>query len=141
LRVRRPLHRRAAHGPYGAARHDPRQGGETTIADKDANCPLDHVKRQFHPERRNPLWVSDFLCVAFVIDAHTLRIVGWKASRTAQAAFVPDALEHALYARRSAVTHGLVHKSDRGSHYLSIRYIERVADFEDNALAETVNGL
>jgi putative transposase len=138
------------------------KGVKTTIAAKDADCPLDHVKRQFQVECPNRLWVSDFtyvstwqgfVYVAFVIDAYARRIVGWKVSRTAHAAFVLDALEQALYARRPVQADGLIHHSDRGSQYLSIRYTERlseagvqpsvgsVGDSYDNALAETINGL
>ena len=78
---------------------------KTTISDKAAPCPLDHVNRQFRAPRPNALWVSDFtyvatwtgfVYVAFVIDAYARRIVGWRASRTAHASFVLDALEQAL---------------------------------------------
>ena len=134
----------------------------TTIGDKAAPCPLDHVNRQFHAPRPNALWVSDFtyvatwtgfVYVAFVIDAYARRIVGWRVSRTAHASFVLDALEQALHDRRPVHRDGLVHHSDRGSQYLSIRYTERLAeagvepsvgsvgDSYDNALAETINGL
>ena len=133
----------------------------TTISDKAAPCPLDHVNRQFHAPRPNALWVSDFtyvstwtgfVYVAFVIDAFARRIVGWRTSRTALD-FVLDALEQALHARRPAHRGGLVHHSDRGSQYVSISYTERLAeagiepsvgsvgDSYDNALAETINGL
>ena len=134
----------------------------TTISDKAAPCPLDHVNRQFHAPRPNALWVSDFtyvstwagfVYVAFVIDVYARRIVGWRTSRTAHASFVLDALEQALHDRRPVHRGGLVHHSDRGSQYLSIRYTERLAeagiepsvgsvgDSYDNALAETINGL
>ncbi|MDR6306216.1 transposase InsO family protein [Nitrobacter vulgaris] len=95
---------------------------------------------------------SGFIYVAFVIDAYARRIVGWRVSRTAHASFVLDALEQALHERRPA-RGGLVHHSDRGSQYVSIRYTERlteagvepsvgsVGDSYDNALAETINGL
>ena len=78
---------------------------------------------------------------------------GWNASRSAKTDFVLDALEQALYARRPAYQGGLVHHSDRGGQYVSIRYTERLAkagiepsvgsvgDAYDNALAETINGL
>lgn len=91
--------------------------------------------------------------MAFVIDAFARRIVGWRVSPTAQAGFVLDALEQAVHERRPAKGIGLVHHSDRGSQYLSIRYTERLAeagiepsvgsvgDSYDNALAETINGL
>jgi putative transposase len=133
----------------------------TTIPDKAAPCPLDHVNRQFQPSRPNVLWVSDFtyvatwtgfVYVAFVIDAYARRIVGWRVSRSAHAGFVLDALEQALHERRP-VGGGLVHHSDRGVQYVSIKYTERLAeaglvpsvgsigDSYDNALAETINGL
>jgi len=132
----------------------------TTIPDKSAPCPLDRVNRQFRVPAPNMLWVSDFtyvatwqgfVHVAFVIDAFARRIVGWRVSRTAHAGFVLDALEQAVHQRRPGA--GLVHHSDRGSQYLSIRYTERLAeagiepsvgsvgDSYDNALAETINGL
>jgi transposase InsO family protein len=133
----------------------------TTVPDKAAPCPLDHVNRQFRVERPNVLWVSDFtyvatwqgfVYVAFVIDAFARRIVGWRVSRSAHAGFVLDALEQALHDRRP-VRGGLVHHSDRGVQYVSIKYTERLAeaglvpsvgsvgDSYDNALAETINGL
>ena len=134
----------------------------TTISDKAAPCPLDHVNRQFHAPAPNLLWLSDFtyvgtwsgfVYVAFVIDAYARRIVGWRVSRTAHANFVLDALEQALHERRPTHRAGLVHHSDRGSQYVSVRYTERLAeagiepsvgsvgDSYDNALAETINGL
>ena len=133
----------------------------TTVQDGKAVCPLDRVNRQFKAQRPNQLWVSDFtyvstwqgwLYVAFVIDVYARRIVGWKVSRTMHTDFVLDALEQALYARRPERDR-LVHHSDRGSQYVSIRYSERLAeagiepsvgsrgDSYDNALAETINGL
>ncbi len=125
----------------------------TTISDKAAPCPLDHVNRQFHAPAPDRLWLSDFTYVAFVIDAYARRIVGWRASRTAHASFVLDALEQALHERRPQHRGGLIHHSDRGSQYVSIKYTERLAeagiepsvgsvgDSYDNALAETINGL
>ena len=134
----------------------------TTISDKAAPCPLDHVNRQFRAPAPNRLWVSDFtyvatwagfVYVAFVIDTYARRIVGWRVSRTAHAGFVLDALEQALHERRPVHRGGLVHHSDRGSQYVSIKYAERLAeagiepsvgsvgDSYDNALAETINGL
>jgi putative transposase len=134
----------------------------TTVQDKTAPCPLDHVNRQFHAPAPNMLWVSDFtyvstwtgfVYVAFVIDVYARRVVGWRVSRTAHASFVLDALEQALHERRPATKAGLIHHSDRGSQYVSIRYTERLAqagiepsvgsvgDSYDNALAETINGL
>ena len=134
---------------------------KTTISDKEAPCPQDKVNRQFAADRPNRLWVSDFsyiatwrgfVYVAFVIDVYARRIVGWRASRTADAGFVLDALEQALHDRRP-LDAGLVHHSDRGVQYVSIKYTERLAKAEivpsvgsvgdsyDNALAESVIGL
>ena len=133
----------------------------TTVPDKAAPCPRDHVNRQFRPARPNMLWVSDFtyvatwtgfVYVAFVIDAYARHIVGWRVSRSAHAGFVLDALKQALHDRRP-VGGGLVRQSDRGAQYVSIKYTERLAeaslvpsvgsvgDSYDNALAETNNGL
>ena len=134
----------------------------TTVPDTSAPCPLDRVNRQFKSERPNQLWVSDFtyvstwqgwLYVAFVIDVFARRIVGWRVSTTMTTDFVLDALEQALYDRQPDPGQALIHHSDRGSQYVSIRYSERLAeagiapsvgskgDSYDNALAETVNGL
>ena len=134
----------------------------TTISDSKAPCPLDRVNRVFKAERPNQLWVSDFtyvstwqgwLYVAFVIDVYARRIVGWRVSHSMQTDFVLDALEQALYERQPERAESLVHHSDRGSQYVSIRYTERLAeagiepsvgsrgDSYDNALAETINGL
>lgn len=114
----------------------------------------------FHADRPNQLWVADFtyvatwvgfVYVAFVIDAFSRMIVGWREARTMTADLTLDALEQALWARK--VKGRLIHHSDRGSQYLSIRYTERLAeagvtpsvgsvgDGIDNALAETINGL
>ena len=133
----------------------------TTVPDKGAPCPADLVNRRFRAPCPNALWVSDFtyvatwqgfVYVAFIIDAFARRIVGWRVSRTAHAGFVLDALEQALHDRRPTQG-GLVHHSDRGGQYVSIRYTERlveagiepsvgsVGDSYDNALAETVIGL
>jgi transposase InsO family protein len=134
----------------------------TTFGDPKAACPLDRVNRHFKADRPNQLWVSDFtyvstwqgwLYVAFVIDVFARRIVGWRVSSSMQTDFVLDALEQALYARQPTRNEPLVHHSDRGSQYVSIRYSERLAqagiepsvgsrgDSYDNALAETINGL
>jgi putative transposase len=147
-----------AMGLQGAVRG---KAVRTTISDKAAPYPLDHVNRQFQVPCPNVLWVSDFtyvatwsgfVYVAFVIDAYARRIVGWRVSRSAHAGFVLDALEQALHERRP-VRGGLVHHSDRGSQYVSIRYTQRlieggiepsvgsVGDSYDNALAETIHGL
>jgi len=133
----------------------------TTVPDANAPCPLDRVNRHFKADRPDQLWVSDFtyvstwqgwLYVAFVIDVYARRIVGWRVSKTMHTDFVLDALEQALYARQPDRDQ-LVHHSDRGSQYVSIRYTERLAeagiepsvgsrgDSYDNALAETINGL
>lgn len=132
----------------------------TTVADESAVRPLDHVKRQFQASRPNELWVADFtyvatwsgfVYVAFVVDVFSRRIIGWRTSRSMHAELVLDALEQAIWARSGAK--GVVHHSDRGSQYLSIRYSERLAeigaqpsvgsvgDSYDNALAETIIGL
>ena len=134
----------------------------TTLSDAKAPCPLDRVNRQFKAERPNQLWVSDFtyvsawqgwLYVAFVIDVYARRIVGWRVSTSMHTHFVLDALEQALYARQPERDGALIHHSDRGSQYVSIRYSERLSeagiepsvgskgDSYDNALAETINGL
>jgi len=132
----------------------------TTIpADKDSR-PLDLVQRRFQADRPNQLWVADFtyvstwsgfVYVAFVVDVFSRMIVGWRVSTSMSADLTLDALEQALWARK--VKGGLVHHSDRGSQYLSIRYTERlteagidasvgsVGDAYDNAMAETINGL
>ncbi len=146
-------------GIQGIIRGKPQK---TTIPDKKLPCPLDHVNRQFRVPAPNMLWVSDFTYVAtwkgfayvaFVIDAYARRIVGWRVSTTPHAGFVLDALEQAVHERRPVKAMGLVHHSDRGSQYLSIKYTERLAeagiepsvgsvgDSYDNALAETINGL
>ncbi len=148
-----------AMGIQGVIRGKPQK---TTIPDKKLPCPLDKVNRQFRVPAPNMLWVSDFtyvatwkgfVYVAFVIDAYARRIVGWRVSTTPHAGFVLDALEQAVHERRAVKGMGLVHHSDRGSQYLSIKYTERLADAGiepsvgsvgdsyDNALAETINGL
>ena len=134
----------------------------TTVSAHATPCPLDHVNRLFKAPRPNVLWVSDFtyvatwtgfVYVAFVIDAYARRIVGWRVSRSAHAGFVLDALEQAIHERKPVRGGGLVHHSDRGVQYVSIKYTERLAEAElvpsvgsvgdsyDNALAETINGL
>jgi len=136
----------------------------TTIADEAAARPADLVKRDFTATRPNELWVVDFtyvatlagfVYVAFAIDVFSRMIVGWRAARSMKTDLPLDALDMALWHRGRAghdVT-GLVHHSDAGSQYTSIRYTDRlveaglqasigtVADSYDNALAETVNGL
>ncbi len=133
----------------------------TTVAGPEHPRPPDLVKRNFVADRPNQLWVSDFtyvstwqgfVYVAFVIDVFSRYIVGWRVSSSMHTDFVLDALEQALYARRPD-RDSLIHHSDRGSQYLSIRYTERLdeagispsvgskGDSYDNALAETINGL
>jgi putative transposase len=132
----------------------------TTIPADTASQPADLVMRDFTAVRPNQLWVADltfvatwcgFVYVAFVIDAFARRIVGWRVSSSLRADIALDALEQALWARGRG--DGLVHHSDRGVQYVSIRYTERLAetgiepsvgsvgDSYDNALAETVIGL
>jgi len=134
----------------------------TTVADAALARPEDRVQRNFAAERPDALWVSDltyvatwrgFVYVAFVIDAYARRIVGWRVSNTLRSDLALDALEQALYERAPREDQGLIHHSDRGSQYLSIRYTERlkqaglepsvgsVGDSYDNALAESIIGL
>jgi transposase InsO family protein len=134
----------------------------TTVSDPAASCPRDRVNRNFTAPRPNMLWVSDFTYVstwagfayvAFVIDVFARYIVGWRVSASMRTDFVLDALEQALCDRRPVRKGGLVHHSDRGVQYVSIRYTQRLADAGvepsvgsvgdsyDNALAETINGL
>lgn len=132
----------------------------TTIPDDSADKPLDLVNRQFTAQRPNQLWVADityvatwsgFVYVAFVVDVFSRNIVGWRVMKSMQTQLILDALEQALWARGKPK--GVIHHSDRGSQYVSIRYSERlseagfnasvgsVGDSYDNALAETINGL
>jgi len=132
----------------------------TTIPDDAAPRPADLVDRDFSATRPNQLWVADltyvatwsgFVYASFIIDAYSRLIVGWQASRSLRTDLALDALEMAIWRRRDL--DGLVHHSDRGSQYLSIRYTERLAeagavtsvgsrgDSYDNALAETIIGL
>jgi putative transposase len=133
----------------------------TTTPDATAPRPADLVERDFSATRPNQLWVADltyvatwsgFVYVAFIIDAFSRFLVGWQASRSLRTDLALDALEMAIW-RRQARLDGLVHHSDRGGQYLSIRYTERLAeagavtsvgsrgDSFDNALAETIIGL
>ena len=135
---------------------------KTTIPDEGTSRPLDLVDRDFSATRPNQLWVSDltyvatwrgFVYVAFVIDAFARRIVGWRVSSSLRSDLALDALEQAICDREEDEAERLVHHSDRGVQYLSIRYTERLAvagiepsvgskgDSYDNALAETVIGL
>lgn len=133
---------------------------KTTIPDEQQDTPMDLVNRQFIAEQPNQLWVADityvatwsgFVYVAFVIDVFSRYIVGWRVLTTMHTELILDALEQAIWHRGK--TEGLIHHSDRGSQYLSIRYSERLAeagiqasvgsvgDSYDNAMAETINGL
>jgi transposase InsO family protein len=138
------------------------RGCRTTVPADVSERPLDLVKRNFTAQRPNALWVSDltyvatwrgFVYVAFVIDVFSRKIVGWRVSDSLKSDLALDALEQAIWERLGAKQNGLVHHSDRGVQYLSIRYTERLAeagiepsvgskgDAYDNALAETVMGL
>jgi transposase InsO family protein len=144
-------------GLHGAVRG---KGFKTTVPDTSAHRPADLVERRFVADRPNQLWVADFtyvatwqgfVFVAFVVDVYSRMIVGWRVSTSVKTELVLDALEQAIHNRSD--TSGLIHHSDRGSQYLSIRYSERLAecgirasvgttgDSYDNALAETINGL
>jgi len=133
---------------------------KTTIPDTSASRPPDLVDRNFTATRPNELWVADFtyvatwrgfVYVAFIIDVFARMIVGWRASSSPRTDLALDALEQAIFSRSE--TEGVVHHSDRGSQYFSIRYTERLAeagmersvgsigDSYDNALAEAVIGL
>jgi transposase InsO family protein len=134
----------------------------TTQSQPNAHRPRDLVDRNFTATQPNQLWVSDFtyvatwrgfVYVAFVIDVFARRIVGWRVSSSLVTDFVLDALEQAIYDRCGQATNGLVHHSDRGTRYLSMRYTDRLAeagiapsvgsrgDSYDNALAESVIAL
>jgi len=149
-----------AMGLHGAVRG--RAWITTTHAALVPDRPSDLVERDFTATRPNQLWVSDFtyvatwqgfVYVAFVIDAFARRIVGWRVSVSLRTDFVLDALEQAIYARRGDLGTNLIHHSDRGTQYLSMRYTDRLADAGiapsvesrgdayDNALAESVIGL
>lgn len=145
-------------GLAGAVRGKPKR---TTVADETAIRPADLVQRHFDAPSPNRLWVADltyvrtwsgFVYVAFITDVYSRAIVGWQVSRSLRSDLALDALEQALWSRQGPLD-GLVHHSDRGSQYLSVRYTERLAevgvvtsvgsrgDSYDNALAESVNGL
>ena len=134
----------------------------TTQSEPALDRPRDLVERHFEATRPNQLWVSDFtyvatwagfVYVALVIDVFARRIVGWRVSSSLRTDFVLDALEQAICARGGTTSTGLVHHSDRGTQYLSMRYTDRLADAGiapsvgsrgdayDNALAESVIGL
>jgi len=137
---------------------------KTTVPDPTADRAPDLVKRRFNPLRPNTLWVADFtyvptwvgiVYVAFVIDAYSRRILGWRAATSMRTQLVLDALEQAVWVRRrdgADSLAGLVHHSDAGSQYTSIAFTDRLAAAGvspsigtvgdcDNALAETVIGL
>ncbi|EII13143.1 integrase core domain protein [Escherichia coli 5.0959] len=130
----------------------------TTVSRK-AVAAGDRVNRQFVAERPDQLWVADFtwvstwqgfVYVAFIIDVFAGYIVGWRVSSSMETAFVLDALEQALWARRPS---GTIHHSDKGSQYVSLAYTQRLkeagllastgstGDSYDNAMAESINGL
>lgn len=134
----------------------------TTNPDAAQPCPDDKVNRAFVAAMPNQLWVSDFtyvsswqgmVYVAFVIDVFARKIVGWRVSTSMTTGFVLDALNQAICQRAPSEADKLIHHSDRGSQYLSIRYTERLAeagidtsvgsvgDSYDNALAESIIGL
>ena len=134
----------------------------TTRPAETAARPADLVQRTFAAPAPNRLWVADltyvwtiagFAYTAFIVDAFSRRIVGWRTSASLRTDLALDALEMAIFARGRHDLAGLVHHSDRGVQYLSIRYTERLeeagvvnsvgskGDSYDNALAETVNGL
>ncbi|HZA86623.1 MAG TPA: IS3 family transposase, partial [Acidimicrobiales bacterium] len=126
--------------------------------------PADLVERQFRAPAPNRLWVADltyvkshsgWVYVAFVVDVFSRMVVGWQASRSLRSDLAIDALEMAVHNRRRAGADldGLIHHSDRGVQYLSVRYSQRLADNDivasvgskgdsyDNALVESFNGL
>lgn len=134
----------------------------TTNPDTSQPCPDDKVNRDFTASMPNQLWVSDFtyvsswqgmVYVAFVIDVFARCIVGWRVSTSMTTGFVLDALNQAICQRTPSGADSLIHHSDRGSQYLSIKYTERLAeagidpsvgsvgDSYDNALAESTIGL
>jgi putative transposase len=134
----------------------------TTVPDELSPRPADLVERNFSAAAPNRLWVADltyvstwagFVYVAFVTDVFSRFIVGWRVSNSLHTDLALDALEMAIWRRQRQDLTGLVHHSDRGGQYLSIRYTERLAeagavrsvgsrgDSYDNALAESVNGL
>jgi putative transposase len=133
----------------------------TTVSDPSAPRSPDLVNRDFTATGPNQLWVADFtycatwsgmVFTAFVVDVFSRRIVGWRTASTMTTDLPLDALEMALWARDQRID-GLVHHSDRGTQYTSIRYTERIieagakcsvgttGDSYDNALAESVIGL
>jgi transposase InsO family protein len=153
--VERLMRQMGLHGVVRGRRYK-----RTTIVDEAALRPADLVQRDFTADRPNQLWVADltyvatwagFVYVAFVTDVFSRKIVGWRVSNSLRSDLALDALEQALHARSDL--EDLIHHSDRGVQYLSIRYTERLAeagiepsvgsvgDSYDNALAETIFGL
>jgi transposase InsO family protein len=153
--VERLMRQMGLHGVIRGGRYK-----KTTVVDEAAQRPADLVNRDFTADRPNQLWVADityvatwvgFVYVAFVTDVFSRRIVGWRVSKSLRSDLALDALEQALHARPSK--EDLIHHSDRGVQYLSIRYTERLAeagiepsvgsvgDSYDNAMAETIFGL
>jgi putative transposase len=137
------------------------QRRRTTVPEPVAPRPPDLVDRDFTAARPNQLWLADltyvrtwsgWVYVAFVLDAYSRRIVGWQTATHMRTDLALDALEMALWRQKIKKDSGLVHHSDRGSQYVSIRYTERlaeagasasvgsVADSYDNAMAEALNG-
>ena len=107
---------------------------KTTVPDESLQRTFDRVNWQFNVSRPNALWVADltyvatrrgFVNVAFVIDAYARRIVGWRVSSSLHTGLALDALKKALYDRHKSETQELIHRSDRGGQYLSIRYAQR----------------
>jgi putative transposase len=138
---------------------------KTTIPDPAGSRPPDLVQRHFGPPAPNRLWVADltyvstwsgWAYVAFVVDAYARRILGWRVAATMNTTMVLDSIEQAIWTRQQEGIFDLkdvVHHTDRGSQYTSIRFTERLAEAGiqpsvgavgssyDNALAETINGL
>jgi putative transposase len=135
----------------------------TTVSDDTLDRPADLVERRFKASGPNRLWVADltyvrtstgWVYVAFVVDVYSRMIVGWQASRSLRTDLAIDALQMAIYNRgRTDSLEGLIHHSDRGVQYLSLRYSQRLADNDivasvgskgdsyDNSLVESFNGL
>jgi putative transposase len=145
-------------GIAGAVRGKPKR---TTVADEEASRPADLLHRDFTAPAPNARWVADityvrtavgFVYAAFVVDVFSRMVIGWKVAGHLRAELALDALEMAIWARQGALR-GLVHHSDRGSQYASVRYSRRLCeegaiasvgsrgDSYDNALAESFNGL
>jgi putative transposase len=137
----------------------------TTIAGKGGRRATDLLNRQFRTSAPNRAWVTDFtyvatwagfVYVAFAIDLFSRAIVGWSASTIKDVTFVEQCLNMALWRRDHTgrpVPGGMIHHSDAGSQYTSIRFTETLAlqglsasigsigDAYDNAVAESFIGL